>query len=295
MNIKTWTNRFHLQGIEFWDTKEVVLKLFLAVSLVYLLKTTQTLFIPAFLLTLFFTYSILGKGVTLISPLIWITLAIFHLLEIIYDPFRPANHQYLLLYMSILLIVVLLFDETEQEEVLVKNSNYLIIALMLFAGIHKLLSPQIWDGSYYTMLFLRGEMFKPITLFIEPLKEIFAFNNELITSFHSTKPSFDSGVVLSSPNKDLAIIGKYFSYGVVAGELSIPIIFLLVKNPYIKHFALLAITLGVFSSRLECGFLSLICILGFASCPAQLLGIRSTYFLMFILFLSLVSLDLAYV
>ncbi len=185
-------------------------------------------------------------------------------------------------------------NESNYETTLYNQAWLLLVLLMFFAGLHKLISPQVRDGSYYATLFLRGELFKPIIALLSHFQDIISTNNQIISEFHSSQPSIDGGETLLSPSKQLPLISKVFSYMVIFGELAIPVAFIIFRKSEIRHLFLISILIGVFLSRLECGFLSIICILGYANTLPSSKLIRAIYVYLFVLFLSLASTDLAY-
>ena len=290
------TKLLQLDKVAQWDTLTTVVRLSLGTAVIYLLGIQHDLWMPSLLLALPLIYYPLVYPQKVYEKRYWLYLALFVLLNIIYDPFRPANHHYVLMYVCLLLYLVLSEQESGMRELrLQHNARYILIAIMFWAGFHKLISPDFMDGSSYSLMFIEGDFFKPFHGALPSFLAIFAENKELINQFSQSAPQLGDSIQLSSPIDHTLEWIKAFSYLVMAGELLVALIFLVVKSPLIKNAALMGLALGIFMSRLECGFLSIICILGFAQCPKEFPILRGIYVALIIFFLSLVSIHIAYI
>ncbi len=286
---------FFMDSLRDKDTVEITAKLVLGVTLIFLLETTPEFILPSLIVFWAVSHVLLMNPQKIYTPFFWLMLAALYILDIIHNPFFPANHHYLLFYLCLIFYFVFQSDENADREVLLKrNIKWVLVLLMFLAGVQKALSSEFIDGSFMAGSVLDGSYFKPIYYLIPSIKSVVKSNHDAIRAFLSSPPISEGPIDLTIFSYYSLGLIKVFSFLVLLGEILVALIFIFVKNRNIQQIALMSLILGIFLTRLECGFLSIVCILGFSLTTKDQMFIRQSYIVLIILFLSLSIVGLAF-
>lgn len=229
------------------------------------------------------------------KPIFWILATGLLSIALYFEVYQAANHHWVLAYLCIILGISLSFSKIDiQEKVLRDNAKILLWVIMFFAGFQKLLSNNYCSGSYFTYMFLTDSFFQPIIELIPEVKDIFAHNIKSISKLNSIDPNTGTAIRLLAPPIWVSISARIFAFIVLLGEIMFPFLYFLNRNPKLRNLSLILLIWGIFLTRLETGFLSIVAILGYAHCPTELYKIRLTYLVSILFFFVLIIFGVGY-
>lgn len=271
-----------------------VFKAFIIINLVYFSRIGKNNFGLAFpFLFLFFLSFLLGKK-DFKSPLLWIGLSLVLVLKLYQDFYAQANHHFLLLFTNLVILQSTFYPLERQNEFLAKNAKILLMIVFFFASLHKFSSTSFVNGSYFSYMFMHGEFFTPIPEIHPEYASWVKENKKIYSDLTINDPHQKLCVDFPLENKDFLFnLSKKFSFLVLFMEFLAFIMLFFVKNDKIVHLSVLSLVIGILLTRPECGFLSIICGLGFICCPNKLKNIKTTYLVLIAFFSALIMLKLA--
>lgn len=251
-------------------------------SMIYLIGTGKNH--PWLLVSLILIGTLLVLILTHKLPqiVLWYGLLAIFTIDLALNYFLKANHHFLLVYIILLIIFYL---KNGSREAFVDNIKWIIIIVLLFSSIQKLITPQFITGDFYYYMFNTGKFFKPVLYFYPELKEITKSNNFQITQLEHTNPNTLKAVKLQNIVPYLEVISRVFAWLTIALELAIALCFIGKPKHHITHLLFILLILGIFITRLENGFLTLLSICGIWLSEHQ--AIRRVYVILAIGFMLL--------
>ncbi len=179
--------------------------------------------------------------------------AVVLFIDLAFNYFSRANHQFLLSFVCLFLALAPK-DESNYSEF--KSSiGVLLFGTMFFAGLHKVVSPGFLTGDYFHYMLLIGAFFQPIMDAVPQFSETAAANRSLVIELNQVNPSLHSGVVLESIFPGDRIAMTVLAWLAVLGECILAILYLTLPTHRVTHRFAFLLILGIFTFRLECGFL----------------------------------------
>lgn len=224
------------------------------------------------------------------NTLLWSAISVLCLLDILEEWTRPANHHYILFYLSL----IFLMASAGLSSGFRWNMRILLGLLLLFAGTQKLLSDQYMNGSFLQFLFITGDLASH-SLFPNLDTAPAVVNNlEQLKNLDPTDPNLGGSIHLehvfgfgSKPFVFLAWVSALL-------ELLGGVLIFFFWRSSIAHYFLIGVTVSIFVLRPECGFLSLLCIAGYGLTEDHMRSARAIYLGLLIVFLSLVIVRFGY-
>lgn len=282
----TLKDNFHTQLS--LPTDRLVARFGILVSTAYLLKSGLETPWFSFPLVLGLLLGLMLVEGAALSRWFWAGVALVLSADLVQDYFLMPNHHFVLFYFCLVLFIVFSAPEDQRDRILSVNSRWLIAGIMFFGALQKALTPEYASGGFFGSMVLTGEFFKPGLLFFPGIRAVMAENKELLLQICATEPTYGESCHFIAPFPHLKAYSAFFAYAVVLGELLVALVFAFAESPKWRHVALFSIILSVFITRLETGFLSILCLLGIAHCPAGWLKHRMAYTGLILLFVSLI-------
>lgn len=245
-------------------------------------------FLLIIIFSLFFNQKILSKIV------FWVSSIIILSIDLTTNWYRVANHHFVLFFCCLLFFFVLRQPKHKQQDYLQNNGRSILLVLLFFASIQKLLSPTFIDGSFVGQYLTSGGFFQLILSKIESYQNYIASNRTIITEFNSQVPNATASIQLNGNPKIISTISLIYTYSILIFESLVFYVFLRVKNLNIRHYFLIGLIIAVFISRLECGFLSLLCLLGITQCNEKQSNFKLIYVFLITLFSALIILNVGF-
>lgn len=189
----------------------------------------------------------------LISSLILLTRIYFYY-------YSCGNHTFLAFYISLVLLFALSEKHSNSSIKILKiNFKIFIAVIMLFAVIQKVSSPEFVSGDFFNFMFSVGGFFEFLK-FIEPINIYFTENWNQINAFQKTDPAQLDPINYSLLFDGQTILLKYLSLFTLLIEL-ILVGVLFLKNQLFKHLFFISFLVFTLMTRVEAGFLALLCIM----------------------------------
>lgn len=197
---------------------------------------------------------------TIHQSLLWYIFLALFLLDLITNFYGKANHHFLLIYLTILIIQ---FIQNGRMVQLIANIKYLVVIVLLFSSLQKLMSPQFVTGDFYYYMFNTGKLFKPFLYFNQEMGEIIASNNSKILALGKSNPNTLESIHLQNIFPNIYNISLVFAWFTITLEFFIALLLLWKPKHNVTHMLYIILILGIFLTRLENGFLTLLAISGF--------------------------------
>jgi len=265
-------------------TIELAIQLFLGFAILYLVRNQTPSVLFNFLCLLAITSQfILSKKIKQ-SILFWFCMCLFFAFKLLTTYFQAANHLFIAFYLSLAFIVF--FITRQNGSILRKNVQLILGLALLFSGIQKIVSSDYYSGAYFYYMLQRGDFLWPLKYLSVSFQEITSYNMKVLESSRSVYPGGATFEALKTPFSGAKTMSYYLSVVSIALELGAGIIILVKPKSFITHLLILATIWGVFFTRQEVGFLTLLTVMG-------LLLAENKYFIWFytatgIIFLSLI-------
>ncbi len=196
------------------------------------------------------------------SRFFWTAIAAIHGLYLVGFWVMIDNHQFLIGYWFLLLAVTYSFPESERENILKKNSAWLLAIVFLMACAQKMTSGEFLNGDFLAKAFVTDRRFNWLGPFFNmDLKTIVESNWELINYFKGTTTS----VQLTPPNEALAMTAKISAISSLGFQFMLGILFLAPDRPSIvavRSFLLFSFCFLLFNLVPIFAFGAILCLLG---------------------------------
>ncbi|MCK7588970.1 hypothetical protein M0G43_00130 [Subsaxibacter sp. CAU 1640] len=241
------------------DKNMLGLTLFFLFSLTYVITTgVDHRKIKLFLFCLVLTIALLVvKNIK--QPILWFLFLIILINDLICDYLVRANHHFLMVYMTISVIIFLSNSKTVD---FLRNIQLVTAIILFFSGIHKLISPQFISGDFYYYMINTGSFFKPILYFNHEMNDIVLNNKNLISELGKEDPINSTTITLQNVIPNLDIISRAFAWFTIIIELIVGIAIVWKPKSVMTHLLFIMLVVGIFFTRLENGFLTLLAICG---------------------------------
>lgn len=276
------------------DSISLGTRFFSLITLLYAIEISHQYSWFAFPLLVIMIYGIIIEQSILKNSIFWLCAGCLLSIGIVINWYVPANHHFILTFICYAYSITFSKPKKDWKPFFNTNAWLIVIILMFFASFQKLFSPSFVDGSFIGYIFLKGGFFQPILSFFPEYQNWITNNKELMLELSKTNPNSYSKVAFSGSQELIHWISKCFACLIFLGEFLVFYVFLFIKNQKSRHIALVLLIIGVFSVRLECGFLSILCGLGLVQCPIHLKSFRLIYILLILTFSALIILKFAY-
>lgn len=224
---------------------------------------------------------------------LWASVSILVILDILEEWTRPANHHYILLYLSLAYFLVS-FRLPGYRASFRWNIKFIVGLLLVFAGIQKLISHQYIDGSFLNFLFITGDLASHTIFALIQESEFITSNLVNLEKFNASNPNSGSELFLTQYAGFNSAYFKLFSWLTVVAEIGAGLLILFFSHKIFTHILTIAVILGIFMMRLECGFLSLLCIGGYSMTSGKMIAIKTVYVILYIIFITLIIIQVGY-
>lgn len=266
-----------------------LLFVFICVYIVNGIFSSDTRYIKSILFFIGLTF-ILFSEKKIFNVYIWYVLFSVLFIDVVANYYRMSNHHFLLTYLT--LIVILYLKGIYNFELLVKNIKYVTIIVMSVTALQKLCTPQFISGEFYYYMFNAGELFKPIVNRNTEMMEAVNFNITSIQELQLLDPNNSNTITLRNIDPNLKYISVLFAWTTIIFEFIIALLLLIQPKRIITHICLIVLIIGIFMTRLETGFLSIITISVFLLTSNS--KIRLIYIALILGFLSLIISRIGY-
>lgn len=243
-----------------FDDKSIVINLLFMLICIYIIGSSFSFSFFKFPLILIGLVTLLFSRKNAFNIHIWYVFILILSIDLIAKYFREANHHFLLLYVA--LIVFLYLKDIYNFKLFVKNIQYLTIIVVFFAGIQKMISQQFISGEYYYYMLNTGRFFKSFLNLSPELSEIVNLNKSEIQNLELVNPNKGTSIYLQSIDQNLKMFSIIFSWVTIAIELIVSVVLFFIPKKNITHILLIILIIGIFLTRLETGFLSILTISG---------------------------------
>ncbi len=271
-------------------TLDLAMQLFLGFFILFLVRY-QT---PGLFLNFSFFLILIAQFVFSKSPQkntgFWGSICLFLTYKLLVTYFQAANHIFIALYISLAFLIYFLWGK--KKEVLQTNMLLILGLTLLFSGFQKIASTDYRSGDYFLYMMQRGDFLWPLKHLSQTYRSITAANLEIINNSRGIYPEYTSFLALSMPMghaKNVAVYLSYFSIGI---ELLSGCLILVKPRAFISHALVLTTIFGVFITRQETGFLTLLCVLGLVLSENKYL--QFTYAATAVVFLGLILLGVGF-
>jgi hypothetical protein len=239
---------------------ELAIQLFLGFVILFLVRYQTT----GIVVNLLFLLAIAAQFILLKKPQksigFWFSLSLFFSYKLLTTYFQAANHLFIALYLSLAFLV---FFITQQNAGILRKNIQLILGLaLLFSGIQKIVSSDYYSGAYFYYMLQRGDFLWPLKHLSASFQEITSYNMMVLESSRSIYPGGATFEALKTPFSGAKTMSYYLSVVSIALELGAGIAILIKPKSLITHLLVLATIWGVFFTRQEAGFLTLLTVMG---------------------------------
>ncbi|HNQ26854.1 MAG TPA: hypothetical protein PKL92_02935 [Aquaticitalea sp.] len=269
-------------NLTFQDKERLGANLFFLFSSVYLLFSYgDHSRVKTFALTLALTITVVFFK-QLRQPFVWYVFLALFLLDLIINYHTRANHHFMLVYLTMAYIMYL---NTRNIATFTTNVKWLLFILLFFASVQKLMSSEFVSGNFYYYMINTGKFFKPLAPLDQTVAVVISNNNALIETLNHQDPNQYGTVSLNNILPNIASISKWFAWATIALEFLAGL--LIVRKPEYRftHIIFVILILGISATRLESGFLGLLCISGHWLCNNTI--IRKIYVVLTVIFTAL--------
>lgn len=260
--------------------------LFLGFFILFLIRY-QT---PGLLLNFSFFLLIIAQFIFYKSPQdktgFWLTISFFLAYKLLTTYFQAANHLFIALYISLAFLLYHLSGK--KEEFLQTNMTWILGLTLLLSGFQKLASPDYRSGAYFLYMLQRGDFLWPLKHLSQSFDEITRANLEMLNNSRGIYPENASFESLIMPFSKARVFAFYLSIISIGLELLAGLLILLKPKALLTHAVVLATVLGVFITRQETGFLTLLSLMGLILSENKY--VRLIYTTLGIIFLALILL-----
>ncbi|MCH9683046.1 MAG: hypothetical protein K0V04_16545 [Deltaproteobacteria bacterium] len=234
---------------------------------------------PARTLVIFVGFAaVLARQRLLRSWWAWGLVTAAFVVDVARNPYGVANHHYVLTYIAAAGAVSLGAGRSRVATLLAHNGRWFVAAIMGFAVVHKLTSPNYVTGVQLSHMLAHGQLAETVWGYCDRCTEIVAANGEVMRTLLSGPPT-TGYAPLESPfgGIPLVTLGKLGAFGVILGELWVGLAFALAPRHRVTHASMLLFACGLAVVRHELVFIATLCVLGVWTCPAQLRTERRLY------------------
>lgn len=202
-------------------------------------------------------------------------------------PYAVANHHFVLAWASLAMALSLSAPVEERQGLVRHNARWLIVALMGFATVHKLASPDFMNGAFLTFGISTGSFGEPLLRFCDGCARIVEENQRTVGAFRALPPDSVAAVTLRPPIANLVAAGRAFGASILIVEAALFALFLLAPRGRAAHVLVLAFAVGLAMIRQELVFISVVVALGYLACPSDRTWLKRTYMVAAVVFTGL--------
>ena len=223
----------------------------------------------------------------------WVSTMLLLLLNVIKEWTLPANHDYLLIYLIVVILLSSSKNPSTSDSRIKTHTLILFVLTFCLAGLQKLLSPQFMDGSYLSYAYHSGH-FTPFLLNkITFFNESFHNNQEILNELLKSDPNLGRATSLGYHITGSEAFFKYLSWGVVILEFLVGVlaIFFMRLKAFLWLTLILCIT--IFLARPE-GFLCVMLLLAWPHLPKERNLLHYAYLTVMVLIMAMIIMNKAF-
>jgi len=236
-------------------------------------------------IALLIIYGIIEKEF-IFKSVFWLSICLLILPGLISKLNITANHAYLTFYVAILFLLAAYFKKIKNE-ILYKNSKFILGIVMGFAVLQKLLSDTFMSGSSLAYMNYGGGFFTHFKRFFPQNQEIINANLNRISEQTNGFDGLQTTIEFVSPNWLIEFDATLLVWIILLVEI-VFCVMLFVKNQYVRNSFFMLFMLGLISFRIETGFASLLCILLLLQAQNDKPIFKLAYIAIFGLFISMI-------
>lgn len=213
------------------------------------------------------------------QPLFWFALMVVYGVMICREPLAVGNHHFLGAYISLATGLVLWRPSACWRDQWAANGRWLLVGVMVFAVIHKVLSPGYLRGDFWGYFLSFGLAGKLIfaTGFWDGTVEIFRQNREVLVTLGGSGLTDGAAAALKEPFPHFKTIVMAFTWVTIVAEALIALGFVFLVRTALPHIMLLGFVLLLILIRPEVEFAALLLALGLTVCETRQLALRTSY------------------
>jgi len=196
-------------------------------------------------------------------PIIWMVFSALLVFDLYLMYLRVANHHFVLTFMT---LSVLCYRYHKRSDILLKNTQILLVIVILASVLQKLISNQFISGNFYYYMLNRGFLFDPFLGFFSEISEVTKSNTESLIALQATDPNIGESIVLKDVFPNLGVISQVFAMLTIAMEFIVAIAILWKPKSRWTHLLFIMMIIGILCTRLETGFMALLAISGLFLC-----------------------------
>ncbi|GEM_PF-3254719 len=226
------------------------------------------------------------------SPVFWLIISICFIPGLYADYYKTGNHSFVAFYIALLFLIACSYKK-HHKQILYLNAKVLLAIIMSFAVIQKVLSDTFMDGSSLSYLNSRGGFFTHLQRFFKENQNLIYQNKNLIEDQASSVEKLNQSIELTSINWIFEYNPSLAVVAVLLVEVFF-VLFLFVKNQYVRNSYLIIFISTLILTRVETGFASLLCVLLFLQAQKDHSAFKAIYICIFCIYISLILTRLGY-
>ncbi len=188
----------------------------------------------------------------------WSICLVFIGYEISQNYFYVANHVFLLFYIALIGFVAM-FYPYGSNKIIDFNAKMVLSLVLFFGGLQKIVASPFLEGDLMHFMFMRGELGN-VLFSADFFQNYFIENKESMAEFRADLPSETTQIQMPLLIKNQHLLFYSFSIFVIVIELFLAIL-VWSNHQKTKLICFLLFLIGVMLTRLETGFISLLCLL----------------------------------
>ena len=225
------------------------------------------------------------------DPRMWCVLTALLAVALYVDWHPRDNHQYLIIYLSLMLFCIFHISREHRDQVLATSGRLLIGAVMVFAVIWKAITPDYLSGDFFHHGLLTHPHLQNIAaVFTDVCADVLAENSQIVALFdlnYLTTTPEDSVAIEGSPQ--IGTMAFVMTWWTIAIEAIIALLFLWPRRFggghsvvfYGRHLALALFIATTYPPAPIIGFGWALVILGLADCADRPTVLRPLYVALF--------------
>lgn len=242
------------------DKEQLGANLFFLYTLVYVFSSSGSgsLSKTALLMVAITVVTMFAKHIY--QTIVWYVLLALLLLDLATNYYTRANHHFLLVY---LIMAYIIFLRSGNYEIFTMNVKWLLFILLFFSSLQKLISPEFISGNFYYYMINTGKFFKILLPLDQNLTQAITSNHAMIKALGNQDPNLLGSITLKNTLPNIASISKFFAWVTVILEFLTGALIVWKPHRMVTHILFILLILGIFLTRMENGFMALLCISGY--------------------------------
>ncbi|NRD20314.1 hypothetical protein HNV08_09670 [Winogradskyella eckloniae] len=198
-------------------------------------------------------------------PVLWLTILVLLIIDVIGSYFWVANHHFLLCFMVLSMIT---FFYHKRSSILFVNIQTLVVIVLLLSVFQKLFSSQFISGNFYYHDINQGAMFRPLFYLFPDSLEIANQNVDNIKKLKESDPNLEHSIAVIDIVPNLRIMTVIYAWLTILVEAIVALFLIWKPRSTWTHLFLIIMICGILFTKLETGFMSLLAICGLFLCTS---------------------------